>query len=1215
MNNFIKTKSFILFLIIVISLPINKVMADEITIGNYQYIFGKGNNKIFTVEVNQDGAINFYGKHLKTDSGITYHTTGFNMALKKSNNKNPKSLDNRYYIERVFSNDIEVDKSDIYYDREKYIQDKYLLSSDNVIHGLLTLLKNEGYSNQQAYRELAKGVTVYFSNVFEVVYRNNMQRIGSDEYHSYTEIIKSIQTLKGVSWSPETQEILKYYYDNPIQIKLTPFTYNVLYVDAKEYAKKGKKAKTLLKGEEDQLVMFGQYAQADLLSSNKLTIKGTKYKYSRADYVYDNGQHNSANLPKLSNGIITAYHGNKSDATLYVLLDKAEELKEENPSVTPSITPVPSQTTPSVTENSISYFDTNSIGVIQTDTVKTAGYDAITGIPTTEYLYGSIQTAEYLLSIQYQVKTGQKTYPITVSKTYLLEKPSEESNQPSQSNSSTSNQVTSNQVNTKQTSSNQSNNNQTNSKQTNANLTDQAGTSSTRQTGSNAANSGELKTEAVTITQSGSVTRSYQYTEIVSIDYYKISNGTLSNKTLPSDMLIVTPSGYAIPDLNYYHYDGEDQHILAPQSIGGTITLESERVSQIPTEDLVSQGAASIGKIQVRNDKLSFDGKSILNSSWGDQTAPSIQTSAIRRPKRTNQQILYQGNQQIAKTLANGTYPSSGTITYQRVMSFQSNMPTTITYPISVNSVQIHTPVCCEAIVTQDNQTYLQLDNPDLSCIPLIIDENTITNDFTLHITNQGLHSSKTGYGNQDYSKYVARKNGKQRNEVRFPVDFYQDTGNDMDITNDVLIPSGQWTILESEQQRFYLPMWVEEGKYTVEVRSVANNGEDKTDKVQKFSNETVQNYVATNTFDVQVSGRLYGLTLYDIKDYPLWQDTFLSSNHLLLKRLLPEHQGKLIPSGVTKNKFDKKAVYDYRVGTMDSYGLPTKRLSKYTLPLVNGSHPQFANKGLISNGYFTSFLFHTNGNVMSERNARVEITPKFYYVDSNGKHREEVDLYYKGSVNGKKYSIIKVGSAIDTKNKKIYSVGSKNLSIPVEELEMTAAIQGLSMNQLKAKEQELFSYANISLSSTFRMFSNLAYAKKYHSASHKEKELATLKQTYYFQYGLPNGVRATKKGVDVASYAAEHGITYQEDFWKKDGYLIVNFDIKAYDKDGNLRYSYANKENYLNQGFCSMWILEGYQLRKTDYDKTEFNFLLGDVLFYDTDTTASDDYASSGIY
>jgi hypothetical protein len=261
------------------------------------------------------------------------------------------------------------------------------------------------------------------------------------------------------------------------------------------------------------------------------------------------------------------------------------------------------------------------------------------------------------------------------------------------------------------------------------------------------------------------------------------------------------------------------------------------------------------------------------------------------------------------------------------------------------------------------------------------------------------------------------------------------------------------------------------------------------------------------------------------------------------------------------------------------------------------------------------SFLLHTNGSMMSEENARIEITPRFYYVNAKGNNREEVDLYYKGSVNGKKYSIIKVGSAVDVSNPKIYTVGSTNLSIPTKELEMTAAVQGLTINQLKAKKLELFTYSLVSLGSTFRMNSNLSYANKYQSADHSKEQLATLKQTYYFQYSLPNGVRATKKGTDVASYAAQKGITYQEEFWKKDGYIVVNFDIKAYDSANNLRYNYTNKDNYLANGLCCMWLLEGFQLTKTDYAGTEFNFLLGDVLMYDTDTTASDDYSSSGIY
>jgi hypothetical protein len=633
--------------------------------------------------------------------------------------------------------------------------------------------------------------------------------------------------------------------------------------------------------------MFGQKAQADLLPPSSLVYKGAKYKYSGADYVYSNGLSNSSNAPSLSNDILSAYHGYKSDATLYVLL------KKDNSIVTPTVTPTTSPTppvsvTPTVTENSISHFNADSIGVIQTDTSKTAGYNAITGIPTTEYLYGSIQTAEYLLNIQYQIKTGQITYPITVSKTYYREKPSEET--PTQTNPTQSNTT-----------------NKGSSGKPNSGTTTKPDPAK------------KTETEAITVTQSGSVTRSYQYTEIVSIDYFKILNGTLTNATLPGTTITLTPDGYTIPNLSYDHFEGQANHILAPSNAGGTITLSSETVTEIPSEDLVSQGASQVGSIQVRNDNLTFDAKSVLNSSWTNQSAAGINANVITRPSRTASHVLYKGSQQIGITLANGNYTSSGTITYQRVTSFQSTMPATITYPISVNSVQLHTPVYCEPQINQDNKSYLQLMNPDLSCIPLIIDENPITSDFILHISNQGYHSGKTGYGTQDYSEYVAIEDGKPRNEVRFPVEFYQDNGNDNNPSNDELIPPGVWTILPNANQRYYLPMWIKEGKYTIDVRSIANNGESDIDKTQQLSNENLQNYVAMNSFQVEVSGRLYGLTMYDVKDYPLWENVFLSSNHLLLKRTLEKNSGKLVPNGVINNKFYADLVYDYRAGVLDS--------------------------------------------------------------------------------------------------------------------------------------------------------------------------------------------------------------------------------------------------------------------------------------------------------
>ena len=43
--------------------------------------------------------------------------------------------------------------------------------------------------------------------------------------------------------------------------------------------------------------------------------------------------------------------------------------------------------------------------------------------------------------------------------------------------------------------------------------------------------------------------------------------------------------------------------------------------------------------------------------------------------------------------------------------------------------------------------------------------------------------------------------------------------------------------------------------------------------------------------------------------------------------------------------------------------------------------------------------------------------------------------------------------------------------------------------------------------------------------------------------------MHAVKKGFDVTKYAHENGgIDYKEDFWKKDGYIVVNFEIVTFE-------------------------------------------------------------------
>ena len=105
------------------------------------------------------------------------------------------------------------------------------------------------------------------------------------------------------------------------------------------------------------------------------------------------------------------------------------------------------------------------------------------------------------------------------------------------------------------------------------------------------------------------------------------------------------------------------------------------------------------------------------------------------------------------------------------------------------------------------------------------------------------------------------------------------------------------------------------------------------------------------------------------------------------------------------------------------------------------------------------------------------------------------------------------------------------------------------------------------------------------------------------------------KKGYDVTSYAKQQGIDFTEEFWLKDGYLIVNFDITALDSKGNVRYSYINKDNYIENELCSMWLLEGGAKKKTDAKGLSIQFLAGDALIFFTNETASDDYSSDGLY
>jgi hypothetical protein len=357
---------------------------------------------------------------------------------------------------------------------------------------------------------------------------------------------------------------------------------------------------------------------------------------------------------------------------------------------------------------------------------------------------------------------------------------------------------------------------------------------------------------------------------------------------------------------------------------------------------------------------------------------------------------------------------------------------------------------------------------------------------------------------------------------------------------------------------------------------------------------------------------------MYDITDYPIWEEVFRVKNSMDFKKDFSKYT---VGTGLLS--YSKNRSYTYALGTNNQYGVDTGRNIKYTFPLVNGSHPYYKNMGILKTGYLVRFMLDTTGNMFSD-SCKISIKPKFYYVDKNGKNRTAVDLYYSESINKKTSHLVKVGSPLDQTNLKTVRTGDLYLGIPEKELKQTAALRGLTFSQFTAKSAAMFNFSEIRLGWAFRTYINNAYTntvKGYDSfddvkdSGIKEEDILERMQRWYGQYYIPNNVHVVEKGFDVMDYADKYGVDYSEDFWLKEGYIIVNISIETIGEDGSRRLSYMNASNYRDNGNCSMWLQEGPVQTKKSSDGTTFHFYAGDFVVYYSDQSASQDYYSGAIY
>jgi hypothetical protein len=769
------------------------------------------------------------------------------------------------------------------------------------------------------------------------------------------------------------------------------------------------------------------------------------------------------------------------------------------------------------------YEETDPTAIIAADTRGNEAYDVSLGIPGTESVYANVFSSQYLAGTTFTRKYGKKVYNVKVHKQYILNWTTTE---------------------------------------TKIDPITEKETTTTKD-----------HSETRDMTYMYPIERKYSYWTITSLGVYAIDNATIENEALHGGNVTLIPSDYRLPVVSYIQSDKETDHLIEP--VIKNVTVPSQTLTgsgsapSIPSEEFKEEADKAVAKIKCKNDKLIFNGKTIITDAIKEEKTvlPGEIPSGL---EDVGENVLYKSGLVIPGTKANGEYETTGTVKYKPVVEIKPDKIDQ-TYEIEdINSIIVYTPTVCDAQV-QNNYKDNQMIKPDMSRASLVLDR-----PFNVTLPTTGNHQYYLGYGYRDYAKYIENR------QVKFPFDVY--CGNSVSGT---FIPNGSWTSV-GENTLFYLPSWVNEGLYTINFRSIAINASanNSIGKTEELANLELQNYVATDTVNVEVSGRIYGLNMYDISDYPIWQDVFR------------------IPDSLSLTGFK------YTVGDKDQNGNSNGNNLKYTLALVNGEHPKYSNIGAVKTGYVTRFNLKTIGNMYSG-NDYVSLAPTFYYVDSSGKKRQEADIYYSETFNGKKNIMVKMGSPLDLENKKSLRTGDPYLSIPEKALNQTAYYSGLTLKDWKAQQKNIFTYTNIMLPGSLRTFvGHIANVPD----GVMESAIAKSVQNWYGEYYLPSEIHVVPKGFNINEYIKNNGgLTYKENFWLKNGYIIVNFHIETI-QNGKRHLSYINADNE-KQGYCNMWKREGYQYKKADYKGNEFCFIDGDYVLYYTDKSAANDYTSAGTH
>ncbi|WP_427181004.1 DUF5704 domain-containing protein [Paenibacillus sp. TC-CSREp1] len=792
--------------------------------------------------------------------------------------------------------------------------------------------------------------------------------------------------------------------------------------------------------------------------------------------------------------------------------------------------------TPGVTMN-MSDLEPNASGVIKSDNRDNETFNVLKGIPTSESLYTNAFADQYLFKQAWTKMSGKVTYDCSVTISYAREwtVPGPK-------------------------------------------LCDKQGQGCTDGTP-------EPRNDTVKKPYSFQITRDYSYWSISNLEVYKIAKATMKNYALPGETITMNPSGYIAPALESRNDSSVANHVKPGQTT--TISYTPTKLTgslnsppDVPDHTDLLKGMAETNTPQntVKNDLVKFNHATIMNDAETTKDGPT--PSHIPPPATIGRDVLYTPNLRISSSLPNKANTESSGQIYYELLPGNVNGGADKVLPINgINTVTVHTPVVNYAWVS-DDQPHNQRTVPDPTRAALILER-----EFIVRTPTSGQHldaSGYPGYGNKDYAKYFRIK------QVRFPFDVYT-------ADRARFIPSHTWIDIPVQQldTRFYLPVWVDEGNYTIELRNIAENAPvDFTE--QPDANTNLAHHTASDRIPVDVIGRLYDFHVTDISDYS-WENVFRQAPGS------PEHTGN-----------------SYWTGFRNIDGDPRSNFAPFVLPIRPGSHPVqgFANAS-VKTGYHFKFDLKTKGNMFGKQDG-IRITPTFSFISKDGASRQDVDLYYHRGQE----RLIRIGSAQDME-KRFVVLNSRLRNVPGTELSDAARYE--YTYELSADERSRKSLAEHMIQVVTQTSHQKTWTGRYDwmiltapirtligpktnlPASVNADRANAAIQRWYGEYSLPADVYAVPKGTNLETLARENTLDEKSKLFLKNGYIIVNFNIESL-RNGNTA---APHLQYIHAPLMNQWQLEGFDRSPANNNSGRWPLSDGDILFYDASQSSRSDFQS----